>query len=468
MQIQRVSTREIGSHRDRLSPATVRHPADFVGGALHLAAMDGVDVLGTLSCKPDNDAGDDADHWTLYAALERPDSGAMAALLAAAVAELDVWWGADVRCPADLAPAELLLAAGMKPDGDHYRRRFPRRDPPQGPAGSYSANSIRVLHSLTAVRKRPAMYFGSVGREGLRAMALELISNAIDLHLSELADSIDFQIDGDTWIVRDDGPGLPVLEDPDHGALLTRLLTTLHAGPSRHQGRWHVHAGVGVGLAPVNALSAELEVTVDRPEGRFVQRFDRGQPVSFLERRGAARGRGTTLRLRPDPQIFGETRLRPEDLAERLQELAWLNPGLRFRLQGRALPGEAGLAGLVRALCGDAAPLARLQVSGERQGIAAAIAVDWVNPALPPKAVTFGNQIRLDDGVSAPLEGLIAGLAGTREAGRVAAVSVLLEQPRYAGPTRQKLVNPEAAEVVEALLSEALPAFLEAHPELAL
>jgi topoisomerase-4 subunit B len=210
---------------------------------------------------------------------------------------------------------------------------------------SYREEDIRLLEGLEAVRLRPGMYIGSTGPRGLHHLVDEIVDNAVDEALAGHCRRIEVKLEPDDVIfVRDDGRGIPVGIHPDTGIPTPELVfTRLHAGGKFGQGGYRVSGGLhGVGASVVNALSTFLEVEICRDGGTWRQRFEVGSAVSDIEKTGKTRRRGTTIRFKPDPAIFASTHFAVETLANRLRELAFLNPGLEIRLLDQRPPQNPG------------------------------------------------------------------------------------------------------------------------------
>src|SRR6476660_6379013 len=203
-------------------------------------------------------------------------------------------------------------------------------------AWKYDAGKIQALKGLEAVRKRPGMYIGSTSERGLHHLVYEVVDNSIDEALAGFADAVRVTIHHDDSItVEDNGRGIPVDVHPTEKMPGVELaLTVLHAGGKFDKNSYKVSGGLhGVGVSVVNALSERLEVVVDRDGQKHHMQFVRGKTVKKLNILGKARGTGTTVRFKPDPEIFEVLEFHYTTLADRLRQLAFLNKGVTITLK---------------------------------------------------------------------------------------------------------------------------------------
>ena len=211
---------------------------------------------------------------------------------------------------------------------------------------SYLATNIQVLKGLEAVRKRPGMYIGSTGPDGLHHLVYEVVDNSIDEAMAGFCDTVVVVLEKDDVVrVEDNGRGIPVDIHPTEGiSALELVLTRLHAGGKFDKGSYKVSGGLhGVGVSCVNALSTWLEATVEKDGKKYMQSYHIGVPQNPVSEIGTSERRGTTIRWKADPEIFTETTTYNFDvLCGRLRELAFLNKGIKiiFRDERLTVPKE--------------------------------------------------------------------------------------------------------------------------------
>jgi len=363
----------------------------------------------------------------------------------------------------------------------------------------YDASKIQVLEDIEAVRKRPGMYIGSTGPDGLLHLIYEVVDNAVDEALAGYCTEIDVIIHEDKRVtVIDNGRGIPVGVHPETGLNTVELvLTTLHAGGKFSADSYKVSGGLhGVGVSVVNALSESLTVEVRWRDGKvYRQEFVRGRKVTELTPVGVADSTGTTITFLPDREIFGEIRYNFSKLSHRLKELAYLNPGLIIRLDNRIAAVkrefhfEGGVVAFVRDLATGKEPLHKEPIymaddRGDRTVEAALLFTD----AMDEEIFTFANNINTREG-GTHLTGFRSALTkvfndyarekrmlkakdesipgeAIRE-GLVAILSVKLQQPEFEGQTKTKLGNPEMRAYVEEVIREQLTQYLAKNPGVA-
>jgi DNA gyrase subunit B len=372
--------------------------------------------------------------------------------------------------------------------------------------GNYTAEDIKVLEGMEAVRLRPAMYIGSNGEMGLHHLVYEVVDNSVDEALAGYATQIDVTIHIDNSItVVDDGRGIPVDDMVIDGEKIPAaqvVLTKLHAGGKFDSSNYKVSGGLhGVGVSVVNALSHQLDLEIWRDGHVWEQGYAKGGAQTKLKKTGTTKKRGTKIHFLPDKEIFTATEYNFDTLAQRLRELAFLNKGLEITLtderQTDAKTGEAkqlkfkytgGIAEFIKHLNRGKSVLhdRPIYMEAEREGVAMEIALQY-NDGYSETVFSFANNINTVDG-GTHLSGFRTALTRTinyagqqlglfkdvkenltgddvRE-GLVAVVSVKLSQPQFEGQTKGKL-NSDIAGIVQAFLNERLGAFFEQNPPVA-
>jgi DNA gyrase subunit B len=365
-------------------------------------------------------------------------------------------------------------------------------------ASVYDASQIKVLEGLEAVRVRPAMYIGSTGAQGLHHLVYEVVDNAVDEALAGFCRHIEVTLHLDNSVtVVDDGRGIPVDIHPTEGkSAVEVVLTKLHAGGKFDKGAYRVSGGLhGVGVSVVNALSEWLEVEVYQNGQVYHQRYERGDPIIPLKVTGQTSRRGTKVTFRPDPQILETLDFSFDILAARLQELAFLNRGLRIALDdartGRqqAFEYEGGIRSFVEYLSQNKTLLhpEPIYLEAERDGVRVEVSLQY-NDGYAEKTYSFANNINTIEG-GTHLIGFKSALTRTvnsygqannllkngdetpsgddvRE-GLTAIISVQVPEPQFEGQTKTKLGNSEVKGLVESIVNETLGTFFEERPTVA-
>ena len=366
----------------------------------------------------------------------------------------------------------------------------------------YDGSQIQVLEGLEAVRKRPGMYIGSTGPQGLHHLVYEIVDNAIDEALAGFCTHIEVELLPDNVVrVRDNGRGIPVDIQPKLGIpAVTVVFTVLHAGGKFGGGGYKVSGGLhGVGASVVNALSTWLEVEVRRDGRCWKQRFEYGKATGDLYDAGPADESGTTVTFAADPAIFETTLYDYETLLTRLREQAFLNAGVRITFTDRrgeepvseSMCYEGGIKSFV-----DYIHKRRgvevlhdeiIYISGEQNGQMAEVAMQY-NDTYNELVLSFANNIHTPEGgtheagfkaaltralndyarKNAILKDSDKNLTGddVRE-GLTVVISVKLTDAQFEGQTKAKLGNTEIRSLVDGIVYEKLSYFLEENPAVA-
>ena len=373
----------------------------------------------------------------------------------------------------------------------------PKTGPKSGtaPADTYTASDIKVLEGLEAVRKRPAMYIGDTASYGLHHLVFEVVDNSVDEALAGFCSNVRviLHTDGSCTVV-DDGRGIPVDVHTATGKSAAEVvLTTLHAGGKFESSVYKVSGGLhGVGVSVVNALSEWLEVEIRRDGRVYTQRYDRGKPQSDLQAGEKTTKRGTTIRFKPDPEIFEITTFAFDILANRLRELAFLNKGLKIQLEDErdekkvTFHYTGGIRQFVEHLNHNKTPVHPrvLYFEGGRGDIQVEVALQY-NDGYQEFVFSFANNINTREGGS-HLTGFRAALTRTISAyaqangflksfkgaitgddvreGLTAVISVRLPEPQFEGQTKAKLGNSDVRGLVESAVNDRLARAFEEDP----
>ncbi|MBQ27887.1 MAG: DNA topoisomerase (ATP-hydrolyzing) subunit B [Nitrospiraceae bacterium] len=361
----------------------------------------------------------------------------------------------------------------------------------------YTSEQIKVLEGLEAVQKRPAMYIGSTGIDGLHHLLYEVVDNSIDEAMAGFCETIQVTINSDNSVtVVDDGRGIPTdFHDGQQKSAAEVVLTVLHAGGKFEEGAYKVSGGLhGVGISVVNALSEWLELEIRQNGKVFEQRYERGIPTDALNITGKTKRRGTTITFLPDEKIFETIECNFDTLSQRLRELAFLNQGIEISIRDERHDKEhcfkykGGIVTFVQHLNENKSPLHKpIYIAREKGDIWIEAALQY-NDGFKDNIMSFANNINTRDG-GTHLSGFKAGLTRTINAcaaakqaskkdseslsgddvreGLTAVISVRLTKPQFEGQTKHKLGNSEVKGLVEASLNDALGAFFEENPSVA-
>jgi len=371
------------------------------------------------------------------------------------------------------------------------------------PSDHYDASSIKVLEGLEAVRKRPAMYIGSTGSEGLHHLVYEVVDNSVDEALAGhcTAISVTLHVD-DSVTVVDNGRGIPVEIHPTEGVSAAQVvLTTLHAGGKFDSDSYKVSGGLhGVGVSCVNALSDHLFLEIKRGGKVYQQRYRLGVPEADLMCTGTTESTGTTVTFHPSPDIFETTTYSLDILAKRLREVAFLNKGLQIHLDDervgdhRDFHYEGGIVSFVEYLtqnrtCLHPRPIyLESEVVRDAKSCTLEIAMQYTD-GYQEQIYSFANNINTHEG-GTHLSGFRAALTRTLNAyaaqagllkklkggalsgddvreGLTAVISVKPTDPQFEGQTKGKLGNSDVKGLVESAVNDTLGRFLEENPAVA-
>ena len=366
----------------------------------------------------------------------------------------------------------------------------------------YSSESIQVLKGLEAVRLRPGMYIGSTSENGLHHLVYEVVDNSIDEAMAGFCDTINVTIHKDNSVtVVDNGRGIPVDIHPvEKKPGVEVALTTLHAGGKFDKSSYKVSGGLhGVGVSVVNALSERLEVVVDRDGQRHQIAFCRGQVTKPLTVLGKAKGTGTIVRFKPDPEIFTVLDFNWTTLADRLRQLAFLNEGVTISLtderpdepKSESFFAEGGLAQFAMWLNRNRKPLHPKPIAFQRirDDVSVDVAIQYED-GYNENIFTFVNNINTHEG-GTHLTGFKAAvtrainevskrlkvkslkkadftLSGedVRE-GLTCVVHIMVKEPQFEGQTKTKLGNSEVEGIVRQVVYEQLSNYLQENPPVA-
>ena len=362
---------------------------------------------------------------------------------------------------------------------------------------TYTSSNIQVLKGLEAVRKRPAMYIGDTTVRGFHHLVYEVIDNSIDEALAGSCDTIDVVIESENVVaITDNGRGIPVDIHPiEKKSALEIIMTVLHAGGKFDKKSYKVSGGLhGVGVSVVNALSEWCEASVRRDGNVYFQRYERGIPCDTVKKIGKDNGTGTTIRFKPDFEIFGDQHFKFDVLSERLRELAFLNSGVKLNIsennndqRSEVFQYKGGLSSFVDYVDQNRNRLHKKPIyfSGEKESVPVEIAFQY-NDSYTENVFAYVNNIHTIEG-GTHLSGFRTALTRTlnnyatknnllkkddstilgddsRE-GLTAVISVKLADPQFEGQTKTKLGNGEVKGIVEQIVGEKLSLYLEENPD---
>ncbi len=361
----------------------------------------------------------------------------------------------------------------------------------------YIASHIKVLSGLDGVRARPAMYIGSTGIEGLHHLLWEVVDNSVDEALAGYCTQIKVIIHNDNSVtVIDNGRGIPIDIHPTEGvSALEVVMTKLHAGGKFDHNVYKVSGGLhGVGVSVVNALSEWLIAEVYRDGKVYYQRYERGKPITELKIIGDTKKRGTKISFKPDPEIFEENlEFQYEIIQQRLRELAFLNPKVKFILIDERTGSKeefhfkGGIVELVKYLNRRREVINKhpIFISGEKDLVQVEVAIQY-HTGYSEICYAYVNNIHTREGGThiigfrtaltkainryiATHENLTKSLKikvegeDVRE-GLTAVISLRIPNPQFEGQTKTKLGNSEVKPIVETIVFDGLSTWFEEHP----
>ena len=363
----------------------------------------------------------------------------------------------------------------------------------------YKAENIQVLEGLEAVRKRPAMYIGDTGQRGLHHLINEVVDNSIDEAMEGHCDVMDVTINEDGSItITDNGRGIPVDEHPKIKLPAVEVvLTKLHAGGKFDKNTYKVSGGLhGVGVSCVNALSSHFYAEIHRDGEIYVMEFEHGATVQPLKVKGKTDKTGTTITFTPDAEIFNQTtEFKWDIIAERMRELAFLNPQITINLEDKreddlseTFHYEGGVKDFVQYLDEDRETMMEepILIEGEVDMVPVELAIQY-NGSYSQNVHSYVNNINTREGgthISGFRRALTRSLkkyakdnnliksdisvsgSDFRE-GMTAVLSVKVPEPQFEGQTKTKLGNSEVQSAVEVIVYEQMNEYLERNPKIA-
>ncbi len=383
-----------------------------------------------------------------------------------------------------------------KPKKTVVKKRAVKRTLKKG--SDYEAKDIYVLKGLEPVRRRPGMYIGSTGVEGLHHLVWEVVDNSLDEAIAGYCTEIGITLlPGNKVAVADNGRGIPVTKHPQtKKSALETVMTMLHAGGKFGAKSYKIAGGLhGVGVSVVCALSQWMKADVCRDGSMYTQEYSRGKIKAKVRKIGKCSGSGTNIVFEPDPEVFKETKFSWKTILNHLRQQAYLTKGTRITViderDEQKFPKvytfyfEGGLVSFVKYLVRRQEVVHDniFYVEREKESIIVEIGLQYTND-IQPVEISFANNINTGEG-GMHLTGFRTALTRTlndygkkngflkegeklsgddaRE-GITTVISVKLPEPQFEGQTKARLGNPEARTIVEAVMAEAFEEFLEKHP----
>lgn len=362
----------------------------------------------------------------------------------------------------------------------------------------YEAKDIYVLEGLEPVRRRPGMYIGSTGPEGLHHLIYETTDNSLDEAIAGFCKNIEVVLMKDNKVkVVDDGRGIPVSKHPQtKKSALETVMTTLHAGAKFGGKSYQIAGGLhGVGVSVVCALSRWMRTEVCRDGTRYFQEYAKGKAKTKVKKIGGCKSTGTTVLFEPDPEVFKEIKFDLKKILEHLRQQAYLTSGVKITVIDSRTPEsksysfyfEGGLRSYIKFLVSDTVLSQQniFYVNAEKEGILVEAAFQYTQEREAYEE-SFANNINTGEG-GTHLTGLRTALTRSfndyarknnylkeseenltgedvRE-GFIGVISVKIKEPQFEGQTKARLGNPEAKAAVEAVVTDGLADFLERNPQ---
>ena len=366
-------------------------------------------------------------------------------------------------------------------------------------SNNYSSEKITVLKGLEAVRKRPAMYIGDVGKKGLHHLIWEVVDNSIDESMAGFCDTITVTIETNKSItVEDNGRGIPVDIHKEEGKSgLELVMTVLHAGGKFDKDTYKVSGGLhGVGVSVVNALSSNCVAEIHREGKIYTQEYKKGIAQTTIQEKGTTNKQGTKINFMPDYAVFVDQEYDNTIIDERLRELAYLNSGLKIILINKKENKEkthhykGGLSEFVKYLNKNHTPLFSdpVHIKGEKENTPVDLALSY-NETYTSNILTFVNNINTIEGgthlsgfrtaltrslnqyanknnIIKTKKGENVSLSGddVRE-GIVVVLSIKVQEPQFEGQTKTKLGNGEIKGICDSIIMEGISEYLEQNPD---
>lgn len=362
---------------------------------------------------------------------------------------------------------------------------------------NYTAKDIYVLEGLEPVRKRPGMYIGSTGVDGLHHLIWEIVDNSIDEAMAGYAKNIIVVIEAENRVrVEDDGRGIPVeIHKQTKKSTLETVMTTLHAGGKFGGESYKISGGLhGVGASVVNALSTYFKAEVCREGELWMQEYKRGMPLTKVKKVGSCNQTGTTITFEPDPEIFKEIKFNYQRVLDHLRQQTYLTKGVKITVtderikpaENRSFYFEGGISAYVQFLNRNKVKKQEVIFACDKtlESVAVEVAFQYTED-FQGLEYSFANNIHTPEG-GMHLTGFRTALTRTlndyarknsfikndddnltgedvRE-GLTVVILVKIREPQFEGQTKAKLGNPEARSVVDSVVAEALAEFLEKNP----